>query len=149
ALARIASTAPPLTALIARAQQVAGLAGSDDPTRSWRTRSRWSSLIPWISVRSGTSQSWRDVIDPGLAAASASSPTSLNHGLTYDVRLSWHLEHLLYDPNEPRFTSFELALRRNRRKLAIVASRAYFAWLRASVAVERDARWQLRLDEAK
>ncbi|HTL35821.1 MAG TPA: hypothetical protein VL326_21980 [Kofleriaceae bacterium] len=148
-LARIAAGAPSLSAIVARAQDVAGL-GSGGPVRGWRRRSRWSALIPYVSVRAGSGQSWRDVLDPGLAAASSSAgePTTLNHSLSYDVRLGWRLDHLLYDPNEPRLTAFELARRRDRRKIAALASRAYFVWLRASVAVERDARWQLRLAEA-
>jgi hypothetical protein len=149
-LARIAATAPSLASIVERAHAVAGLAASDDPVRGWRRRSRWSALIPVVSVRAGNSQSWRDILDPALLGTSSApgSPT-LNHSLSYDVRLGWRLEHLLYDPNEPRFTAFELGRRRERRKLAAVASRAYFVWLRASVAVERDARWQLRVAESE
>jgi hypothetical protein len=148
-LTRVAATGPSLASLIAHAQQVAGLDREDDPTRGWRRRSRWSALIPYVSARAGSGQSWHDVFDPALAAAtSPSGPATLNHSLSYDVRLAWRLDHLLYDPNEPRFTAFELGRRRERRKLAALTSRAYFVWLRASVAVERDARWQLRLSEA-
>jgi hypothetical protein len=149
-LARIAATAPSLASIVERAHAVAGLAASDNPVRGWRRRSRWSALIPVVSVRAGNSQSWRDILDPALLGTSSApgSPT-LNHSLSYDVRLGWRLEHLLYDPNEPRFTAFELGRRRERRKLAALASRAYFVWLRASVAVERDARWQLRVAESE
>jgi hypothetical protein len=104
-------------------------------------------VIPWLSIRAGNSESWRDVLDPTLAAASIASPT-LNHAVSFDVRLAWHLDRLFYDPNEPRFTVFELARRRDRRKVAALASRAYYVWLRASVAVEHDGRWALRLAEA-
>src|SRR6185436_11108907 len=109
-------------------------------TRGWRRRSRWSALVPYVSVRAGTSQSWRDLIDPALASGSSPSP-SLNHSLSYDVRLAWHLDHLLFDHNEPRITAFELARRRDRRKLAALASHAYFVWERASVAVEHGGRF--------
>ncbi|HUS30828.1 MAG TPA: hypothetical protein VMZ53_20095 [Kofleriaceae bacterium] len=147
-LSRIAATAPELSTIIARAQSIAGLAGADAPTASWRRRSRWSALIPVISLRVGNSQSWRDILDPAVAASSSSSAPTLNHSLSYDARVAWHLDHLLYDPNEPRFTAFELSRRRERRLLAAVTSRAYFVWLRASVAVERDGRWELRVAEA-
>jgi hypothetical protein len=147
-LARVMAGAPSLASVVARTHSVAGLAGSEDPAPGWRRRSRWSALIPTLSLRVGNSQSWRDILDPAVAASSSGSPSTLNHSLSYDARVSWHLDHLLYDPSEPRFTAFELARQRERRKLAAVASRAYFMWVRASIAVERDGRWALRRAEA-
>jgi hypothetical protein len=148
ALARVTATAPSLASIVARAQAVAGFANADDPTVGWRRRSRWSALLPSLSIRVGNSQSWRDILDPAVAASASGAPSTLNHSISYDARVSWHLDHLLYDPHEPRFTAFEVARRRERRKLSAVASRAYFVWVRASIAVERDGRWQLRLAEA-
>lgn len=145
-IARVTATAPPLTAIIAAVDRTAGLATSDDPGPSWRRRSRWSALIPWVSIRGGNSESWRDINDPALSAISA--PPTLSHALSWDVRAGWRLEDLVYDPNEPRFEAFELARKRNRRLLAAVTSRAYFTWVRASVAADRDPRWRLRAAEA-
>lgn len=127
--ANVARTAPALRDIIAAAHRAAGVAVQSEPTSSWRARSRWSALIPLISFRAGNSSSWRDVDDPTLL--------TINHGASFNVGASWRLDELVYDPNEPRFESFELALRRERRKLASVATHLYFRWLRTTTAAVR------------
>jgi hypothetical protein len=121
-LARALATAPALPAVIATAYRTAGLA--DDPVPSWRTRSRWSALVPTLSSRIGNSQSWRDVTDP-----------TVNRALSYDVRASWRLERLVFDPNEPRFNAFDLARRRERRRIRAAVTHFYWSWLGARAAL--------------
>lgn len=123
-VASVARTAPLLRDIVAAAHRAAGIAPSTTPTRGWRMRSRWSALIPLLSFRVGNSSSWRLVDDPTLV--------TINHGASFNVAASWRLDELIYDPNEPRFESFELGLRRERRKLATMATHLYFRWLRAA-----------------
>lgn len=117
-------TAPALADVIAAAQRTAGIDRASDPVASWRARSRWSAIIPTVSVRAGNTASWREVDDPTLLAVS--------HGAAFDIRASWRLDELLYDPNELRFAGFELATRRERRKVATITAHVYFAWVRAA-----------------
>lgn len=81
-------------------------------------------------MRAGNTSSWRDVDDPTLLTVS--------HGVAFDVRASWRIDELIYDPNELRFAGFELALRRERRKLASITTRIYYAWLRAEARAAAD-----------
>jgi hypothetical protein len=116
--------APRLSDVTAAAYRTAGVDASSNAVASWRARSRWSALLPTVSVRAGNTASWRDVDDPNLLTVS--------RGAAFDIRASWRLDELLYDPNELRFKGFDLALRRERRKLASITTRLYFAWLRAA-----------------
>jgi len=118
-LVAVPAYAPELSAVIDATLHAAGV--SDDPVPGWRARSRWSALIPAITSRIGNSQSWREVDDP-----------TVNRALSYDVRVSWRLERLLYDPNEPRFTAFDVRRRRERRHLRMLATRAYWTWVAAA-----------------
>jgi hypothetical protein len=117
-------TAPQLADVIAAAHRTAGIDRGSNPVASWRARSRWSALVPSVSVRAGNTASWRDVDDPTLLTVS--------RGAAFDVRASWRLDELIYDPNEARFEGFELAMRRERRKVASITTRLYFAWVRAA-----------------
>jgi hypothetical protein len=119
--ARAVASAPALPAIVAAAQRAAGLA--HDPVPSWRTRSRWSALVPSLSARIGNSQSWREVTDPTVSRA-----------ISYDVRASWRLDRLVYDPSAPRFTAFDIQRRRERRRIAASVTHEYFAWLSARAA---------------
>jgi hypothetical protein len=120
----VLQAAPRLADVIAAAHRTAGIDRDSNPLASWRARSRWSALVPTVSVRAGNTASWRDVDDPTLL--------SVSHGAAFDVRASWRLDELVYDPNELRFEGFDLALRRERRKIASLTTRLYFAWVRAA-----------------
>ena len=109
---------PSVAAVIDAAYRTAGL--EDDPTPSWRLRSRLAALIPSISARRGENEYWREVIDPTITRA-----------IGYDVRASWRLDQLLFDPNESRFEMIDLARRRERRRLATLVIHRYFDWLAA------------------
>jgi hypothetical protein len=131
---RIATLAPPVRDVVAAAYRTAGV--GDDPIASWRRRSRWSALIPLVSARAGQNQAWRDVEDP-----------TISHGVGLDVRAAWHLERLLYDPNEPRIAMLDVARRRERRRVAALAIHLYFDWVAARVAANADVRAELEAQE--
>ncbi len=123
---RVVTLAPPIASVIAAAYRAAGLA--EDPTRGWRHRSRLASLIPAIGVSIGQNQSWRDVTDP-----------TIHRGIAGSMRASWHLDRLLYDPNEMRIASLDVARRREKRRLAARTIDVYFDWVAARAAADRDA----------
>ncbi|HSD91087.1 MAG TPA: hypothetical protein VLB44_26375, partial [Kofleriaceae bacterium] len=52
-LSRLGARGPSVGAVVAATQRAAGVEAGVDPTPSWRRRSRWSSLVPWITVRAG------------------------------------------------------------------------------------------------
>jgi hypothetical protein len=134
-LARAVANAPSLHEVVQAAERAAGL--SDDPTAGWRRRSRLAALVPWITVRAGNSDSWRDVADP-----------TVSHAAALGGALAWRLDRLVYDPNEPRFATYDLARRRERRRIAYATSAAYFAWIEAVAAGDSDPRGTLVLMEA-
>ena len=131
---RIVTVAPPIASVVAAAYRAAGVA--HDPTRGWRRRSRLSALIPYVSTRAGQNQAWRDVSDP-----------TISHGVGMDVRASWRLDRLLYDPNEPRIEMLDVTRRRERRRVAAVAIHVYFDWVAARAAADRDVRAVLDVAE--
>jgi hypothetical protein len=124
---RVVTIAPPIGEVVAAAYRAAALAG--DPAPSWRTRSRLSALVPNVSARAGQNQAWREVSDP-----------TISHGVAFDVRASWRLDKLLFDPNETRIAMLDVARRRERRRLAAHVIRVYFDWVAARAATLRDAR---------
>lgn len=133
--AALADRAPSLRAATAAAYRVAGL--ERDPSPGFARRARLAALVPWIGARIGQDDTWTDVPDP-----------IIKHMLVYDVRATWHFDRLVFDPNEIRASGIGVTLRRDRRRLALLVSRTYFAWLRAAVAAARAPVWALRADEA-
>jgi hypothetical protein len=119
--ARLVARAPGVREVVAAAQRAAGLA--DDDSTSWRRRSKLAALVPHVSARVGNTQSWRDVVDP-----------TVNRAAAFAVSASWHLDRLVFDPLEMRIARYDVARRRERRAVAALASRAYFAWLRAEAS---------------
>lgn len=136
---RVIAHAPSLADVVAAAQRAAGL--SESPVRGWQRRSRFSALVPRVIARAGNSESWRDISDP-----------TVSHALSLGGSLAWRLDRLIYDPNEPRFALYELSRRRERRRIAYLAGRAYVAWLEAlglaATVGEDDAAGQLALMQA-
>jgi hypothetical protein len=135
ALTRALASAPPLSEVIAAAERAAGIA--DDPTPSWRRRSKLAALVPRVTLRAGNSESWRDVDDP-----------SVHHAAALGGAVAWQLDQLVYDPNEPRFTTYDIARRRERRRIAHATSAAYFAWIEVVATAGTDPRDRLTLMEA-
>ena len=128
--------APPLDvgAVVAAAYRAASLDG--DPAPSWRTRTRLAALVPWVSARGGREAAWRDVDDP-----------TLDYTDIYDVRATWHLDRLVFDPNEIRIEAMAVSRRRERRRVAEAAIHTYYEWLALLAAAGTSARWATRADE--
>jgi hypothetical protein len=128
----------PVREIVAAAYRAAGL--GDRPMTGWRVRSRLVGLVPQLSIHVGQGQSWRAVEDP---------IPGYREG--WDVRATWHIDRLLFDPNEMRIATIDVDRRRERRRVAAVAIRAYFRWLVADEAARRagsDApRWMTRRDQ--
>lgn len=121
---RVLATAPPIGRVIDAAYRAAGL--GEDPTPGWRVRSRLSWMVPVISMRAGQNQSWREVSDP-----------TISRGVGLDLRMSWHFERLLFDPNETRIAMLDVARRREKRRIAQHTIEVYYAWVAARAAAER------------
>ena len=128
--------APPIAVdrLVAAAYRAAAL--DDDPTASWRRRTRLAALVPWVSVRDGREAFWRDVDDP-----------TLEYTEIYDLRATWHLDRLMFDPNEIRIEAMAVSRRRERRRVAATAIHSYYEWLALAASADRSARWASRADE--
>jgi hypothetical protein len=131
----LAAHVPPASSVVAAAYRAAGLA--DDPGPGWRRRARLAGLMPTVTVRDGRDAAWRDVSDPTIAYVSV-----------LGVAATWHLERLVFDPNELRISAIEAGRRRDRRRIAALAIRTYYAWLELAAAAARDPRWAPRAAEA-
>jgi len=120
---------------VARAAvRAAGLV--DDPAPGWRYRARLAGLVPIVSARFGHNLSWKEVDDPTLANTNM-----------FDVRATWQLERVMFDPNELRIEGMDVSRRREKRKVEELAIHGYYAWLGAQQFATRSARWQMRADE--
>lgn len=125
--------APPIGEVIAAAYAAAGL--DRDPARGIARRARLSGLVPVVSVRTSRSASWRD--DDGVLAG-----PDVGRGQTWDVRATWRLDRLVFEPREIQAASLATARHRERRRLARVVVRSYFFWRRTGaeeVEAELDA----------
>ncbi|HEY1816281.1 MAG TPA: hypothetical protein VGG74_28230 [Kofleriaceae bacterium] len=129
--------APPIEVdrVVAAAYRAAGL--DDDPTPGWRRRTRLAALVPWVSARDGREAFWRDVDDP-----------TLEYTQIYDVRATWHLDRLMFDPNEIRIEAMDVSRRRERRRVAATAIHTYYEWLALVASAGQSPRWATRADEA-
>jgi hypothetical protein len=107
-----------VSAVAAAGVRAAGL--TDDPAPSWRYRTRLAGLVPQLSVRVGRNLTWKDVDDP-----------TLGYTNMWDVRASWHLERLLFDPNEIRIAALDVSRRRERRRVEMLVIHTYYQWLAA------------------
>jgi hypothetical protein len=128
---------PPIAVdrVVAAAYRAAGI--DDDPTSGWRKRTRLAALVPWVTVRDGREAFWRDVDDP-----------TLEYTDIYDVRASWRLDRLVFDPNEIRIEAMNVSRRRERRLVAASVIHTYYEWLALRAAADKSpARWASRADE--
>jgi hypothetical protein len=135
-VARIAASAPPVSAVVGAVYRAASV--DKDPGPGWRRRSRIAALVPSVSVHDGRDATWRDDI---------AQPVITNISLL-SVTATWHLDRLVYDPTEMHVAAYEASRRRERRRLAKITIRSYFRWLRARADAELDERWMSRADEA-
>lgn len=101
----------------AAAVRAAGL--DHDPTPGWRSRARLAGLVPMFSARYGRNLTWKDVDDP-----------TLGYTNMYDLRATWRLDRLVFDPNEIRIAALDVSRRREKRRVEMLAVHSYLAWLR-------------------
>lgn len=134
-LEAVTKQAPPVSMVVAAAYRAAAIA--DDPATSWRVRTHLAGLVPSISVHDGRDATWSDSPDPSIGYISV-----------VGVSATWNLGRLVFDPNELHISTIEVARRRDRRRVATVTIRKFFAWLQLRAAAIQDSRWSVRADEA-
>jgi hypothetical protein len=81
-----------------------------------------------FSARYGRNLTWKDVDDP-----------TLGYTNMYDLRATWRLERLLFDPNEIRIAAIDVSRRREKRRVEMLAVHSYLAWLRLPRASDKAA----------
>ncbi len=112
---------PSLAAIQRQAEAFAGL---DGPPR-WRARARWAAVVPVISA-GATTDTGGEV--GGAASRAAVGPVERQQ--SFDVRLTWRLERLVFSPDEPRLFESERRARRDRIALRQEVAAAYYRWRR-------------------
>lgn len=125
--------APPIGEVLAVAYAAAGL--DHDPGHSFMRRARLAGLVPLVSVRTGRNARWRD------------DEPDIGRGATIEVRATWRLDRLVFEPRELQVVALVAARRRERRHLATHVIRTYFTW-RTAMAAGRGARSTSRADTA-
>ena len=132
---------PTLAELRAAAIAHAGLA----TTPALRRRARLAGLVPDVSVRVARGWSWDD---PWTGARAADDAIARRD--TVDVRLTWRLDRLIFDPIEPAVAVGDRNAARARIELEDEVVSRYFRWRRAELdAAEGDGvRERLTADEA-
>jgi hypothetical protein len=104
---------PPVREVVTAAIRHAGLDG--DPSARLRRRARWAGLVPRISVRAARDLDWSD-----------DAPDELDHGEVLEVRATWHLDRLIFDPSESRALGLAQSRARARRDLTREVIHLYF-----------------------
>ena len=113
-----------LAELRRRAVEHAGLA----PTSGLRRRARLAGLVPDVSVRGGRGVAWDDPWT-GVRA----SDDEIARRETYDLRLTWRLDRLVFDHVEPSVVAGERSAARARLELEDEVTARYFRWRRAEL----------------
>jgi len=86
--------------------------------------------MPLVTVRVDSGIGWEE------ARTSRTAPIAVDHDQGVEVRLSWRLDRLIYNPDEPRLFEAERTARRARVALDQEVTQLYYRWRRAV----RDAR---------
>lgn len=130
-----------LRELRAHALEHAGLASAP----ALRRRARLAGLVPDLAVRAGRGWAWDDPWN-GVRA----SDDAITRRETGDVRLTWHLDRLVFDPVEISVLGAERTTARARLELEDEVTARYFRWRRAELdaAASQGAREQLAAEEA-
>jgi hypothetical protein len=116
---------PAVRDVIAAAYRAAGLGTHD--VRGLARRARLAGLVPLLTVRTARGSSWHDL------------EQDVGRSTTLEVRATWRLDRLMFEPRELQVASLEAARRRERRRLAKQVIRAYYAWQRGTRADEAAA----------
>lgn len=133
--------AVPLAELRAQAIDHAGLAAAPN----LRRRARLAGLVPVVIMRASRGQSWDD---PWMGPRQADDAIARRD--TVDLRLSWRLDRLIFDPLEPAVIAGERSAARARLELEDDVTARYFRWRRAELEVAElpGPRERLAADEA-
>ena len=127
--------APSIDEVLAAAYAAAGLDRA--PGRGLARRARLTGLVPWISVRTGQNARWRDDVP------------DVGRGTAVEVRATWRLDRLVFEPRELQIATLEAARRRERRQLAEHVIQTYFGWKRARLAGSHHVRSASRVEQAQ
>ncbi len=124
-----------------RAVEHAGLA----TTPGLRRRARLAGLVPDVSVRASRGHAWDD---PWTGPRDADD--AIKRRDTFDLRLTWRLDRLVFDPVEPGVVTSERSAARARIEVEDEVTARYFRWRRAELEAEDlpGPREQLAADEA-
>lgn len=120
AMATAAADCPELPAIQRAAERFAGV---EDPP-SWRGRARWSAVVPIMTMRGRDATAWSE-------ATGGRVVEEVDRDQSLEVRLTWRLDRLVFDPAEPRLAESERRVRRARIALRQEVTAAYFRWRRA------------------
>jgi hypothetical protein len=99
--------------------------GLDERPR-WRGRSRWAALLPQVTVRADAGLGWAEGGETPVTSI------EVDHDRGAGVRMTWRLDRLLYNPDEPRLLDAERRARRARVVSDQEVTRLYFRWRRAA-----------------
>ena len=116
---------PDVRQVLEAAYRAAGL--HRDVGRGFVRRARLAGLVPWLSVRTARDTNWHDLKQDVARSA------------TIEVRATWRLDRLVFEPRELQISTLEAARRRERRRLARQVIRAYFAWRHATSDARAEA----------
>lgn len=95
-----------------------------DERPRWRARSRWSALLPIVTARVDRNLGWKE------GGAAQTVPIEVDHDQGAEVRMTWRLERLVYDRDEPSLLAAERSARRARVALDQEVTQLYFRWRR-------------------
>lgn len=112
---------------------------------SARRRARLAALLPDVGVRAGRGQAWADPF-----AGPRAVDDDIARRESVDVRLSWQLDRLVFEPAEPALVASERAAARARLELEDEVTARYFRWRRAELDADElpGPRERLAADEA-
>lgn len=138
---RASSESSRLLVLVAElSDRVAGSAGTDQYERRLDTlarRARWSGLTPELRLRGVYGFDQTTSLEDVSGLYPGETTTQGGRDSLAEVRLTFHLERLLFSSQEPGLERQKLLARSERRKLQTIAIDLFFEW-RAAVEASRD-----------
>jgi hypothetical protein len=117
---------PPVTVLRAAATALA----QAEPERasSLVTRARWAGLLPDVRVRLDRRFARTESLDLGRSATDPSTPVGVdaNNDLRYELRATWELSRIVFNPDEIGASAHALRMADVRREIESAVIRLYF-----------------------